>query len=121
MDHSDTRAAFDRLLPTSHTVSPQPKQWPAFAREPSTHSSLWQKSRERLEFAGLENRIALRCFYGDGHSQTPAAAGVALGDSLRAGHGTRTSFLQATERTPGPREVRRVRREGVRPVLCRQQ
>src|SRR5512143_3345236 len=88
---------------------------------PRAASSPWLKSAGCVEIPGLQNRIALRCFYGDGHSQRSAAAGGSLDHACRIGHGTGASVLPTSERTAGPGEVRRVCRKRVRPILCRPQ
>src|SRR3954470_14646914 len=84
-------------------------------------SSPWLKSVHAAEFAGLQNAIALKCVYGDGHSQRPAAAGRSLDHACRTGHGAGSSFLSTVERTAGPGEVRPIRRRRMRPLLCRQE
>src|ERR671919_2657851 len=60
---------------------------------------------------------AIKCSYGDGYPQTPAAAGATVGHPCRAGHRTRSSFLHAPERAAGSGAVRPVCRGRMRPVL----
>jgi len=56
-------------------------------------SSLWLKSERRNDSSGVQNIIILKCSYGDGHTETPAAAGTALDGACRTAERAGSSFL----------------------------